>query len=51
MEQELNLRLFAEDLKKLTEAELKDLLVKMFQESMVQHNKHKEMLAKKWGIK
>jgi len=51
LEQELNLRLFIEELKKLNEAELKDLLVRMFKDSMVQHNTHKELLAKKWGIK
>lgn len=51
LEQELNLRLFAEGLKQLNETESKELLVKMFRDSMVQHNIHKELLAKKWGIK
>lgn len=51
IEQQLNLRLFAEDLKKLTENELKMMLVEMFKKSMIQHNRHASELAKKWGIK
>jgi hypothetical protein len=51
IEQQLNLRLFAEDLKKLTEQELKVLLVEMFKESMIQHVRHADQLAKHWGIK
>jgi hypothetical protein len=50
VEQQLNLRLFAEDLKKLTEDELKIMLVEMIKESMIQHNRHASELAKKWGL-
>jgi hypothetical protein len=49
--QELKLRLFTDNIKKLGEQELKELLIKMFRESMIQHNAYAEIIEKKWGLK
>lgn len=51
LEQEFKLKKFTQELSKLSEQEVKDFLVRKFEESMHQHNQHKELLAKKWGIK
>jgi hypothetical protein len=50
IEQEFKLKKFAHELSKLSEQEVKELLARKLEESMHQHNQHKELLAKKWGL-
>lgn len=51
LEQEFKLKRFTQEVNKLSEQQVKDFLVRKFEESMLQQNQYKELLAKKWGLK
>lgn len=50
IEQQLKLKIFSDNLKRLSEEEVKNLLIKMFKESMIQQNEY-ENIIQKWRIK
>lgn len=51
LEQEFKLKRFTQEVSKLSEQQVKDFLIRKFEESMLQQNKYNDILAKKWGIK
>jgi hypothetical protein len=50
LEQQFNIRSFAAQTSSMTREEVQELIVKLYEESIVRENIYKEMLKHQWGI-
>lgn len=50
LEQEFNLRIFADQLESLSPEELKDLSLELYRQMMVKDNLYGELLKDYWGV-
>jgi hypothetical protein len=50
LEQQFNIRSFANQTANMTREEVQELIVKLYEESIVRENIYKEMLKHQWGI-